>query len=83
MEVENPTSDVAGSDLNRLALGLGIQPSASVPRMVRKSLNPLAVGVGVRSSPSVIPTNFVLSQSPRGRGRYSTQGMGGGRYGTG
>jgi len=27
MEVEDPTSDVAGSDLNRLALGLGIQPT--------------------------------------------------------
>ncbi len=48
MEVEDPTSDVAGSDLNRLALGLGIQPSASVPRMVRKSLNPLALGVGIQ-----------------------------------
>ena len=48
MEVEDPTSDVAGSDLNPLALGLGIQPSASVPRMVRKSLNPLAVGVGIQ-----------------------------------
>ena len=72
MEVEDPTSDVAGSDLNPLALGLGIQPSASVPRMVRKSLNPLALGVGIQHKDSARSSLSTESQSPRGRSRYST-----------
>ena len=49
MEVEDPTSDVAGSDLNPLALGVGIQPQwVDHERTVKGS------------------------QSPRTRGRYST-----------
>ena len=45
MEVEDPTSDVAGSDLNRLALGLGIQPVAKVrPVKTIMSQSPRARG---------------------------------------
>ena len=49
MDVEVPTSDVAGSDLN-----------------------PLAVGVGIQHAMAAQYASDVMSQSTRGRGRYST-----------
>ena len=47
--IEDPTSDVAGSDLNPLAVGVGIQPAFDIDTF-----------------------GWLGSQSPRGRGRYST-----------
>ena len=58
--------------LNPLAVGVGIQPVGPATVLAAPGLNPLAVGVGIQHSGRVAVDTSPLSQSPRGRGRYST-----------
>ena len=72
MEVEDPTSDVAGSDLNPLAVGVGIQP-VKIAHETGNAMSQSPRGRGRYSTAiAQLLALLGLSQSPRGRGRYST-----------
>ena len=59
--------------LNPLAVGVGIQPILNCMNVVQPTcLNPLAVGVGIQHEKALGCRLADKSQSPRGRGRYST-----------
>ena len=58
--------------LNPLAVGVGIQRARSDGEATQVSLNPLAVGVGIQRPYETHAECVKESQSPRGRGRYST-----------
>ena len=58
--------------LNPLAVGVGIQPPFGGLGAGTPCLNPLAVGVGIQRDFRGRAYTTCESQSPRGRGRYST-----------